>query len=205
MSGDELVLSDSPTHPANLICELCRLFYGMHNSLMVADSQVMAGWRVLVEEWLFEKGIVSHQRRLYYWSDSDYIYIAPSGVQKEVFLIPNGLIIAPGTRKYVCTIIFWGKISSKTTEFETISMHTSFLISLQVLHCTSNFWFLRIRDAGACIHTHSQSAVLVTLLYDKTFEIQNQEMIKGVPRGDSRKNGYLGFFDRLVIPIIENT
>jgi hypothetical protein len=24
---DELVLSDSPTHPANLICELCRLFY----------------------------------------------------------------------------------------------------------------------------------------------------------------------------------
>jgi len=48
-------------------------------------------------------------------------------------------------------------------------------------------------------------AVLVTLFYGKTFEIQNQEMIKGVPRGDSRKNGYLGYFDRLVIPIIENT
>jgi len=30
-------------------------------------------------------------------------------------------------------------------------------------------------------------------------------MIKGVPRGDSRKNGYLGYFDRLIIPIIENT
>jgi len=43
------------------------------------------------------------------------------------------------------------------------------------------------------------------MLYDKTFEIQEQEMIKGVPRGDSRKNGYLGYFDRLVIPIIENT
>jgi len=28
MAVDELVLSDSPTHPANLICELCRLFYG---------------------------------------------------------------------------------------------------------------------------------------------------------------------------------
>ena len=63
----------------------------------------------------------------------------------------------------------------------------------------------RTRNAGACIHTHSQAAVLVTLLYDKTFEIQNQEMIKGVPRGDSKKNGYLGYFDRLVIPIIENT
>ena len=55
------------------------------------------------------------------------------------------------------------------------------------------------------MHTHSTAAVLVTLIYDKTFEIQNQEMIKGVPRGDSRKNGYLGYFDRLVIPIIENT
>ena len=43
------------------------------------------------------------------------------------------------------------------------------------------------------------------MLYDKTFEIQEQEMIKGVPRGDSRKNGYLGYFDRLVIPIIANT
>lgn len=64
---------------------------------------------------------------------------------------------------------------------------------------------MRLRNAGACIHTHSQSAVLVTLLYNKTFEIQNQEMIKGVPRGDSRKNGYLGYFDRLIIPIIENT
>jgi len=30
-------------------------------------------------------------------------------------------------------------------------------------------------------------------------------MIKGVPRGNSRENGYLGFFDKLVIPIIENT
>jgi hypothetical protein len=29
MSTDELVRSESPTHPANLICELCRLFYGM--------------------------------------------------------------------------------------------------------------------------------------------------------------------------------
>lgn len=84
-------------------------------------------------------------------------------------------------------------------------MYTSFLISLQVVSYIIPTNSSRIRDAGACIHTHSQSAVLVTLLYDKTFEIQNQEMIKGVPRGDSRKKGYLGYFDRLVIPIIENT
>lgn len=83
-------------------------------------------------------------------------------------------------------------------------MHTSVPIRLQVLY-TEMLSDDRLRGAGACIHTHSQAAVLVTLLYDKTFEIQNQEMIKGVPKGDSRKNGYLGYFDRLVIPIIENT
>lgn len=29
MAADELVTSNDPLHPANLICELCRLFYGM--------------------------------------------------------------------------------------------------------------------------------------------------------------------------------
>ena len=85
------------------------------------------------------------------------------------------------------------------------SQCTPLFLSAYKWNLTVSIWSCRIRDAGACIHTHSQAAVLVTLLYDKTFEIQNQEMIKGVPRGDSRKNGYLGYFDRLVIPIIENT
>ena len=33
MGADELVISDSPIHPANLICELCRLFYSVSASL----------------------------------------------------------------------------------------------------------------------------------------------------------------------------
>jgi methylthioribulose-1-phosphate dehydratase len=36
-----------------------------------------------------------------------------------------------------------------------------------------------LRNAGACIHTHSIAAVLVTLKCDTEFRIVDQEMIKG--------------------------
>ncbi|KAK4912848.1 Methylthioribulose-1-phosphate dehydratase [Elasticomyces elasticus] len=84
-----------------------------------------------------------------------------------------------------------------------------------------------LRDAGCCIHTHSIHAVLVTLLVEQksqsqsqshtsspsttttasptaVFEIERLEQIKGIPRGGSG-SGNLGYFDRLRIPIIENT
>lgn len=67
------------------------------------------------------------------------------------------------------------------------------------------------RGAGCCIHTHSQWAVLVTLLLeaqgpgkDKVFEINNLEQIKGFGRGMT-KVGNLGYHDTLRIPVIENT
>lgn len=64
--------------------------------------------------------------------------------------------------------------------------------------------------------THSQWAVLVTLLVerdaasngskisDACFEIEKIEQIKGIPRGRG-KQGMLGYFDKLTVPIIENT
>lgn len=69
-----------------------------------------------------------------------------------------------------------------------------------------------LRNAGCCIHTHSQWAVLVTLLCERrdgeknVFSISTLEQIKGVPRGygEDRK-GNLGYYDTLRIPIIENT
>jgi methylthioribulose-1-phosphate dehydratase len=71
------------------------------------------------------------------------------------------------------------------------------------------------RGAGCCIHTHSQWAVLVTLLLEserspaggeqgKVFEINNVEQIKGFGRG-FQKQGSMGYHDTLRIPIIENT
>jgi methylthioribulose-1-phosphate dehydratase len=66
------------------------------------------------------------------------------------------------------------------------------------------------RGAGCCIHTHSQWAVLVTLLLEnqssnkKLFEINNIEQIKGFGKG-FQKQGALGYHDTLRIPVIENT
>jgi methylthioribulose-1-phosphate dehydratase len=87
------------------------------------------------------------------------------------------------------------------------------LTSCQVLKpsaCTPLFLAAFERGAGCCIHTHSQWAVLVTLLverdfgHDACFEIEEIEQIKGIPKGRG-KQGNLGYYDCLRIPIIENT
>ena len=73
--------------------------------------------------------------------------------------------------------------------------------------CTPLFWnAFTLRGAGACIHTHSQHAVMLTLLLPRdapSFRISHQEMIKGVRLGGMGKT--LRFFDTLEVPIIENT
>jgi len=71
--------------------------------------------------------------------------------------------------------------------------------------CTPLFWnAFELRDAGSCIHTHSQHAVMATLLWPgKEFRISHQEMIKGVRVAGTGK--VLSYLDTLVIPIIENT
>lgn len=78
------------------------------------------------------------------------------------------------------------------------------------------------RGASCCIHTHSQWAVLVTLICEAGlqfgskdyFAIKEIEQIKGISRGGTgsseiaeggRKIGNLGYFDTMKIPIIENT
>lgn len=54
------------------------------------------------------------------------------------------------------------------------------------------------------VQTHSQHAVMVTLLWPgKEFRISHQEMIKGMRIGGM--GTALSYLDELVIPIIENT
>jgi ribulose-5-phosphate 4-epimerase/fuculose-1-phosphate aldolase len=83
-------------------------------------------------------------------------------------------------------------------------------LALKPSACTPLFLAAFDRGAGCSIHTHSQWAVLVTLLVEKMhgeeacFEISNIEQIKGIPRGMG-KDGMLGFHDTLRVPIIENT
>ncbi|MCJ1404932.1 Methylthioribulose-1-phosphate dehydratase [Xylographa trunciseda] len=166
-STDNLVTSSDPQHPANLICTLCRNFYN---------------WG-----WVTGTGGGTSIRH------GPHIFIAPSGVQKELLQPTDMFVMDYATRKYLR---------------EPPVLNPS--------QCTPLFLAAFDRGAGCCIHTHSQWAVLVTLLVErdvkesgedvhrKCFEIEKIEQIKGIPKGRG-KQGMLGYFDRLTIPIIENT
>ncbi|PRP76284.1 putative methylthioribulose-1-phosphate dehydratase-like isoform 2 [Planoprotostelium fungivorum] len=113
----------------------------------------------------------------------DEIYIAPSGVQKE---------------RIVAEDMFVMDQDGKVIRAPDASRN------LKQSQCTPLFFnAYRMRNAGAVIHTHSQAAVLVTLLYDKEFRITHQEMIKGIRIGSTKQN--YKYYDELVIPIIDNT
>ncbi|CDO56967.1 hypothetical protein DV495_002722 [Geotrichum candidum] len=151
---DELVISHDPNHPANLICELCKLFYD--------------------QNWVTGTGGGMSIR------EGDNIYLAPSGVQKERMSPENMFVMSLKTGQYIKTPDIY-KPSACTPLF--LASYTK-------------------RNAGACIHTHSQAAVMVSLLYDKEFKISNVEQIKAIPR--VTEAGYLENFETMTIPIIEN-
>ncbi|KAF2099695.1 Methylthioribulose-1-phosphate dehydratase [Rhizodiscina lignyota] len=158
---EHLIQSPDPNHPANLICELCRKFYTLG--------------------WVTGTGGGTSIR------NNDHIFIAPSGVQKELMDPKDMFVMCAQKREYLRKPNF-----------------------LKPSACTPLFLAAFDRGAGCCIHTHSQWAVLVTLLVERElgpqacFEIEQIEQIKGIPKGRG-KSGNLGYYDRLRIPIIENT
>ncbi|KAK2593913.1 Methylthioribulose-1-phosphate dehydratase [Conoideocrella luteorostrata] len=170
LDADQLITSTDPEHPANLIPSLCAKFWTLG--------------------WVTGTGGGCSIR------DENLVYIAPSGVQKE--LMKN-------------TDIYVLSLSAQEPTFK----QRTYLRSppcYKPSQCTPLFLaaFTR-RNAGCCIHTHSQWAVLVTLLLetqgpgrDKVFEINNIEQIKGFGKGMA-KVGNLGYHDTLRIPVIENT
>ncbi|RMZ82067.1 hypothetical protein DV737_g2207, partial [Chaetothyriales sp. CBS 132003] len=164
---DHLVKSDDPDHPANLIPRLCRQFYTLG--------------------WVTGTGGGTSIKH------GDHVFIAPSGVQKELMEPDNIFVLEWPTPKY------------PPSDRKYIRRP----LNLKPSACTPLFLTAFERGAGCCIHTHSQWAVLVTLIVEKlhgkdaSFEISNIEQIKGIPKGKGK--GMHGFFDTLRIPIIENT
>ncbi len=116
-----------------------------------------------------------------------HIFIAPSGVQKERLHPHDIFVLDYTTREYLRRPPV-----------------------LKPSACTPLFLAAFDQGAGCCIHTHSQWAVLVTLLVERDFkgvecfEISHVEQIKGIGKGRG-KVGNLGYRDRLRVPIIENT
>ncbi|CAK7228611.1 Methylthioribulose-1-phosphate dehydratase [Sporothrix eucalyptigena] len=185
-NNDQLVLSDDPKHPANLVPSLCAKFWTLG--------------------WVTGTGGGASIR------DGDLVYIAPSGVQKELM---------KSTDIYVMSLEAQAKFEEEHKKAGTYDFRRpqrTYLrspVNLKPSQCTPLFLaaFTK-RKAGCCIHTHSQWAVLVTLLLErdgqqqgrggKEFRINNIEQIKGFRRG-YRRTGNLGYHDTLVIPVIENT
>ncbi|KAM4055152.1 methylthioribulose-1-phosphate dehydratase [Hirsutella rhossiliensis] len=174
-AADRLVTSHDPQHPANLIPSLCAKFWTLG--------------------WVTGTGGGCSIR------DGNLVYIAPSGVQKE--LMKN-------TDIYVLNLAAQDPHSEQQQQQQRTYLRSP--PCHKPSQCTPLFLaaFTR-RRAGCCIHTHSHWAVLVTLLLEANsrpdvFEINNIEQIKAFRRAaDAAKPGNLGFHDTLRIPVIENT
>lgn len=180
MSTVEAEYTDK-NHPANLICELCRLFYdnnwvtGTGGGISIRDVD---------------------------GENPNLVYIAPSGVQKERIRPWEMFVVELPDEKL---------LKSPNDVPEELTKSYKYKPSA----CTPLFMSCyKMRDAGACIHTHSQAAVMVTLInqHKNVFEISHIEQIKAIPKlvfdeqsGKTTKIGNLEFYDKLVIPIIENT
>lgn len=150
-----------PPHaaPAELVTELCRHFYGL-------------GWASGTG------GGISIR-------EGDFIYMAPSGVQKERIAAEDVFVL------------------DATELEEAVVVRPAQTHSLNMSECTPLFYnAYRARGAGAVLHSHSIWAVLAAKIASPTgapgvIEFEGLEMQKGL-RGK-------GCFDRVRVPVIANT
>lgn len=114
----------------------------------------------------------------------DKIYIAPSGVQKEM-INEDEIFVLDGR--------------GDCLECPPTSKN------LKQSECTPLFMkAYQLRNAGSVIHAHSINAVLATMIVEgNEFKISHQEMIKGIKKGSSDVSHR--FDETLIVPIIENT
>ena len=117
-----------------------------------------------------------------------HVYVAPSGVQKERVKSDDLFVL--------------NEKDASLIERPRSERGANYKQS----DCTPLFFnAYKLRDAGACMHTHGASAVLVTMLDEsvKEFRISHVEMIKGILNNSTGK-AHL-YEDTLVVPIIDNT
>lgn len=108
--------------------------------------------------------------------DGEHVVMAPSGVQKER-MQPDQMF----------TIALDGSVVARPAD-----------PSLRPSECSSLFLkAINLRGAGAVIHSHSIHAVMATLVFQTEFAVSHLEMLKGIEG--------MGYHDRLVVPIIDNT
>lgn len=108
--------------------------------------------------------------------EGDSVVMAPSAVQKER-MRPEQMF----------TIALDGSVIARPED-----------PALRPSECSSLFLqAINLRGAGAVIHSHSLHAMMATLLFGSEFSISHLEMIKGIEG--------MGYHDRLIVPIIENT
>lgn len=113
--------------------------------------------------------------------DGGVIYITPSGVQKERMRANDMTMFDTEKQQYIERPDQIYKPSACVPLFKALHQHV---------------------DAGACIHTHSINAVLITLLFKEEFRISNIENIKAIPK--YTEPGNLKNTDTVRIPIIDN-
>ncbi|XP_076799952.1 methylthioribulose-1-phosphate dehydratase-like [Clavelina lepadiformis] len=113
---------------------------------------------------------------------NDQIYMAPSGVQKEMIKKED---------IFVC--------DENGTVIESPAAS-----NLKMTECAPLFMnAFTLRGAGAVIHSHDHYVVLASLLFKgREFRITHQEMIKGIKKGSTNES--YRYDDTLVVPIIEN-
>ncbi|EFC41682.1 predicted protein [Naegleria gruberi] len=119
------------------------------------------------------------------------IYIAPSGIHKERIKEDQIFVMEQDPEVQVVDI-------QSCQHLKTVYSPNDNGYNFKISACQPLFQLCYdVRGAGAVIHSHALSAMLATLIYDKEFKVTHLEMIKGI-RGH-------GFYDELVVPIIENT
>ena len=106
---------------------------------------------------------------------ADRVYMAPSGVQKELL-----------TPEVIYELDAQGEVLAGPTGCYTVSQCRPLFLAA-----------MELRGAGAVIHTHSKRALYATLAFDKHVVLTKLEMMKGLAG--------VGYDDVHEVPIIENT